>query len=555
MQLYIFALHLTAAVILLLYSTRMVRTGVERALGASLRNLFMRTRQGILPNIFGGILGAVLLQSSTAVALLVSGFAATGVMGVTGSLAVVLGADFGTAIVVQFLSLKLTGLIPVLLAIGGILFLKFEGRTTKQVGRILMGVGFILLSLKMIGDATTPIRESTFLPAIVSYLSEDAFSAFLGGAALTFLFHSSVAAVLLFATFCALGVLPIVAGISLVLGANVGGGLIAVWLTRTSHIKARRITTGNLIIRTGGAVAALIALQFYDLPYEEFGKTAERQLVNFHFLFNAALVVVFLPLVIPIANFVKKLIVDTEDDNGTLVRMSALNRDVIDRPNLALASVTRELLRMSELIDVMFKPVMDMFVVSNQKEMERIRKMDKDINQIHTDIKLYIAELNKDGLLADHAQRALQLSNFAISLERVGDLITKDLLRLASEVHEKRLSFSEEGWGELTSLHDRVTTNIQLALNVLVSEDLDSARQLVKEKKIMRDLEQASHDKHLDRLGRGARDSITTSDIHLETVRALKEINSRFSAFAYPILEKYGELLDSRVANDESNPS
>ncbi len=553
MQLYVFMLQLTAAVMLLLYSTRMVRTGVERALGSSLRNLFMKSRRSVALNVLAGIMGAILLQSSTAVALLVSGFAGTGVMGVTGALAVVLGADFGTAIVVQFLSLNLTALIPVLIALGGILFLKFDGRTVRQIGRILLGVAFILLSLKMIGEATLPMRESVFLPAIVQYLSEDPISAFIGGALLTFVFHSSVAAILLFATFCALGVLPIAAGIILVLGANVGGGLIAVWLTRSSHVKARRITAGNLMIRAGGALVALVGLQLYAIPYDELGATAARQLVNFHFIFNAVLVAVFLPLVVPIANLMKKLIVEKTNGEETLRRSSALDPDVLDRPNLALACVTRELLRMSEQIEVMFNPVMDMFVVSNPQEMSRIRKMDANVNQIHTDIKLYIAELNKNGLVVDDAQRALQLSSFTISLERVGDLIAKDLLKLAFEVHEKQLSFSEEGWAELTSLHDRVVTNIQLALNVLVSDDLDSARQLFKEKEIMRGLEQESHDNHLDRLGRGTRESITTSSIHMETVRALKEINSRFIAFAYPILEKYGELLESRFANAKNS--
>lgn len=552
MQLYIFVLQLTAAVMLLLYSTRMVRTGVERAMGSSLRNIFMRSRSGVTLNVFAGVMGAVLLQSSTAVALLVSGFAATGVMGVTGSLAVVLGADFGTAIVVQFLSLNLTGLIPIFLAIGGILFLKFEKRTIKQIGRVLIGIAFILLSLKMIGEATTPMRESLFLPAIVQYLGEDAFTAFVSGALLTFIFHSSVAAILLFATFCALGVLPVAAGISLVLGANVGGGLIAVWLTRNSHIKARRITISNLIVRATGAIAILIALQFYSLPYELLGINAERQLVNFHFIFNAGLVLVFLPLIVPLAKLSKRLIAEGKPPTIGYKLASALNRDALDNPNLALASVTRELLRMSEQIEAMFAPVMDFFVVLNPPEVERIRKMDDDINLLHTDIKLFIAELNQRELTAEQAQRGMELINITISLERVGDLISRDILKVTSSVHEKGLSFSQEGWNELTSLHNRVATNIQLALNVLISDDLESARQLIREKEIVRDLEQQSHDRHLNRLSSGARESIATSDIHLETIRILKEINSRFVTFAYPVLANVGELLDSRLVEGET---
>ncbi len=552
MEVYTFALHLTAAVMLLLYSTRMVRTGVERAMGASLKNIFMRSRHGVVLNATAGIFGAVLLQSATAVALLVSGFAATGVMGVTAALAVVLGADFGTAIVVQFLSLKIAGLIPLFLALGGILFLKFEKRTIKQVGRVFIGIAFILLSLQMIGEATTPIRASAFLPTIVQYLSDQTFTAFLGGALLTFVFHSSVAAILLFATFCALGVLPIEAGVTLVLGANVGGGLIAVWLTRSGHFKARQIALGNLIIRSVGALAVLGVLSFYTLPYDLLGEGAERQLVNFHFVFNAALVLLFLPLIVPISSLSKLLIVDAEAQEANLKPASALNRDVLDNPNLALACATRELMHMSEQIGVMFAPTMDFFVVHNPPEVARVRKMDADINQLHTDIKLYIAELNQRELTAEQSKRGMQLTNIAISLERVGDLISKDMLRLSVDVHKQGLSFSKEGWSELTHLHNRVGTNIQLALNVLVSENLESARLLIKEKEIVRELEQRSHDRHLERLGRGARESVSSSDVHLETVRALKEINSRFAAFAYPVLSDHGELLESRLLDGDT---
>ena len=550
MELWLFLLQLTAAVMLLLYSTRMVRTGIERAMGVNLRNMFLRSRKAIVLNVLAGALAAILLQSSTAVALLVSGFAATGVMGVTGSLAVVLGADLGTAAVVKFLSLNLSAIIPVLLAAGGILFLKFDSRTTKQVGRVLIGIAFILLSLKMIGEATLPMRESPLLPAIVTYLSEDPVTAFAGGALITFLFHSSVAAILLFATFCALGILPLAAGISLVLGANAGGGLVAVWLTRNSHIKARRITAGNLMVRATGALAALLATRFADIPLHWLGSTAAVQLVNFHLVFNAILVVVFLPLIIPIAALTKRLIVDGDAKGNGIRPVSALNRDVLGQPNLAFASVTRELLRMAEQIEVMFKPVMDFFLVSNPSEAGRIRAMDEEVNSLHTGIKLYIAELSQRDLTPEQARKATQLANFAIGLERAGDLIVKDILKLADTLHRQKLSFSEDGWEELSRLHDRVGANIQLAMNVLVSEDLESARQLIGEKESIRKLEQESNDRHLERLSRKTRESIATSDIHLELVQALKEINSRFVSFAYPVLARHGELLDSRLAHE-----
>lgn len=553
MQLSVFLLNLTAAIVLLLYSTRMVRTGVERAFGAELRNVFMVSRRSTVLNSFAGVLTAAALQSSTAVVLLVSGFAATGVMGVTGSLAVVLGADLGTAVAVQFLSLEIAWLVPVLLVTGGLLFLKGSARVVKQVGRVVMGVAFILLSLSMIGDATEPLRSSPYLQPFVQHLSEDLLTAFAGGAALAFVFHSSVAAVLMLAAFCAQGLLPLEAGLPLVLGANAGSGLIALWLTRNLHAKARRIAVGNLVVRVLGGIAALVLLRYVDLPLEAVASSPARQLVSFHLLFNAALLIVFLPLVIPLTALTRHLVAATDDPaEGAARPASALDRSVLGNPGLALASATRELLRMSEQIELMLSPVMELFVSTDPHAAARIKEIEKQVNEAQTDIKLYLAELNQGQLSPDQARRSMDLTGIAISLERVGDIITKDLLRLTGEMRKKKLTFSKEGWTELTRLHARVLANMQLSLNVLVSEDIESARQLVEEKEYVRTLEEESHDAHLARLGQGSPQSIATSDIHLETVRALKEINSRFITFAYPILKKSGLLLDSRLADAKS---
>ncbi|MEX2517859.1 MAG: Na/Pi cotransporter family protein [Paracoccaceae bacterium] len=551
MQAIILIMQLTGAVMLLLYSTRMVRTGIERAAGPALRDLFMTTRKSIVKSVGVGVIAAILLQSATAVALVVAGFAAVGAMGVTGSLAVTLGADLGTALVVQFLSLDLDWLIPILLTVGGALFLKTEGRLKKQAGRILFGVAFILISLNMIGAATTPLRDFRYMPDIVAYLGQDVITACLGGMLIAFVFHSSVAAILLFAAFAAEGVLTIAAGAPLVLGANIGGALVAIWLTRAGHAKARRITTGNLIFRAGGAAAALAALHFDLLPLERFGTSAPAQVVNLHLAFNVALVIVALPFVILISNLTRRFFPAAPPEDRFAAGPSALDRNALNEPRLALASVTRELLRMAGIVDRMLAPVMDLFEKVPPGEIERIREMDVEINAMQTEVKLYLAELSQRQLKPEDAIRLMDYVDFAVALERVGDIVSKDLLRSIKEKHRVASHFSKEGWAELNALHGRVMRNAQLALNVLVSDDVESARELVEEKEHMRALERLSFDRHVERLANRAPESIATSDVHLETVRSLKEINSRFALFGYPVLRQSGLLLESRIHRQE----
>jgi len=141
--------HLAAAVMLLLYSTRMVRTGFERAAGPALRALLLKASANPLRGIVTGVSVATLLQSSTAVTLLVAGFVSTGALTLSAALAIVLGADVGTALVVQFLSLNLSWLIPVSLLVGGFMFLRLEARIAKHIGRVILGIAFILLCLPL----------------------------------------------------------------------------------------------------------------------------------------------------------------------------------------------------------------------------------------------------------------------------------------------------------------------------------------------------------------------------------------------------------------------
>lgn len=542
-------LELAAAVMLLLWAVRMVRTGVERANMAALKNALRGARGGRLRAALSGTALAVLLQSSTAVGVLAAGFVQSGMLTTPLGIAALLGADLGSALVVRVLSFDLDWLIPVLLVAGTTLFLKFQTRRVRQVGRIALGIAFILLSLKMIGETTAPLRESTLLPQIITYLQSDPVSAFGFAALFTWLVHSSVAVILLLATFAGLGMLPLDVAIPMVLGANVGGGLIAVWLTRSMGPSARRITAANLMMRATVALIGLGMAVSVTVPLDLLGSDPARQLVHFHVALNAALVVVGLPFVGLLARLTEALIPDPDaTDAQALARpASALDRAVLDAPRQALASAARECLRMGETVETMLRPIMDMFDGTTKAERDLIRQLDEDVSQAHSDIKLFIAEINRSRLSQDEARRGIELTDFAINMGHVSDIIARTLLPLVVEKKAKNLQFSGEGWAEMTALHSRVTANLQLALNVLISGDQDSARQLVEEKERMRKLERDSHERHLRRLQSGKSESIETSDMHLEAVRALKEINSLLATVAYPILRQSGDLLDSRL--------
>lgn len=536
---------------LLLWAVRMVRTGVERAHGTRLRAALRGARGGTPQMALVGMVLAVVLQSSTAVGILAAGFATSGILTVATGIAALLGADLGSALVVKILSFDLSGLIPLLLLVGATMFLKFEARTVRQSGRIMLGIAFILVSLQMVGQATEPLRDSSLLPGLVGYLRGDPLAAFLVAVMIAWVVHSSVATVLLLVTFASGGMLPLEVAVPMVLGANLGGGIIAVWLTRGMEQEARRIPLGNLIFRGIASVSLLAATQVIELPITLLGTTEPVQLVNFHLAFNFALVLLALPLVHPMDRLTRRLLPEPLAKSGedeTLPEVSMLDRATLGNPSFALASTKRELLRMGETVAAMYRPVMELMDGGNLEKIARVRALDDQVNRKHTGIKLFIAELNRGDLTEREAKLGAELTDFSITLEYIGDIIAKSLLTLAETRARQNLRFSPEGWLEICNLHSRVEANMHLALNVLISGDIESARQLVKEKEVMRKLARDSHDRHLERLCNSHSASIDTSDIHLEIVRALKEINSLLVTVAYPILTESGLLLESRLA-------
>jgi len=548
-----FLVGLGGATMLLLYAVRMVGTGIERAMGPSFRRLITAREGQRVSMAFVGVLLAIILQSATAAALLASGFAVSGLISFVGGLSLVLGADFGSAMVIQILTFKLTWLIPVLLLVGGFLFLKTERRTFKQVGRILVGIALILLSLRLIGDAVHPIRESAFLPVVATYLANDFVTAFLVGAAVTFLMHSSVGAILMVVTFVSVGVLPVEAAASMVLGANLGSATLPLWLGRGMGPAAKRIALANLILRGIGAVVVLLLVHLTP-ALEIFSALPDTQkVVSVHLAFNILLLIVTLPGVGWIEGPMRLLAPDQPEAEVIEDRfkpLSALDSRVINTPSLATASLTREVLRMSQVVEIMARPVMDMFAKYDPGGISRICDMDNEVNEALEGVRRYAAAIPRDTATKDESRRIRALTEYAINLENAGDIISKRLMGLAKEKGRKRVKLSDDGWAELRALSERVQANMTLAFNVLVSEDIESARLLVEEKAEMKLQERKSRKKHLNRLRKGLEQSFESSDIHLETLRWLNDLNSQISAVAYPILYKHGQLLETRLVHN-----
>ena len=334
----------------------------------------------------------------------------------------------------------------------------------------------------------------------------------------------------------------------MVLGANLGGSLIAVVLTLSARVSIRRVVWTNLALRGGGAVLALLLLAQFDAPRLIPGSSVAQQTLNIHLLFNLALLVAGLPFVGPFMWITRRLLPDPLGTASENIMRSALDRSVQNQPSRAFVCAQRELVVMGNRIESMLREAIGLFESYDETIAQRMRVDMKDIARMSLNLRVYLAGIRSGDPEEDTGTRAFDLSGVAVNLEAGADVIVRKVIELARSKNSEKLNFSEEGWRELSDFHDRVLRNVQHGISVLMSEDVGLARELVEQKEKVRELEQMLERTHLKRLRQGMTESIETSAIHLELLRALKMLNTSFAMIAYPLLEEHGELLESRLA-------
>jgi len=272
-----------------------------------------------------------------------------------------------------------------------------------------------------------------------------------------------------------------------------------------------------------------------------------------HLVFNIFFFLVAWPLCAFIPPLAMQIMPDREtaSDVATPQWQSPLDPLHHGTPPQALAALKRELLHMSELVTSMFRHFPALYDQPDLSFVEEVRLRDALVNGCLERIRVFVSAMPHDGLNKTEKKAIRAMMEYAIRLESAGDVVAKRICDLAEEKLETGVHFSEAGRSEIIEMYEACFANVQLANDVLISDDIESARQLSAEKTEVKNAEYRSRKRHLARLRGQNLDSMASSDIHLETLRALREFNSHVSAVAYPLLYKNGLLLESRLVETD----
>ncbi|WP_214511165.1 Na/Pi cotransporter family protein [Pseudomonas brassicacearum] len=548
-------LNLLSAVALLIWGTHIVRTGILRVYGSNLRHVIGQNMSRRWLAFVAGIMVTAMVQSSNATAMLVTSFVGQGLMALTPALATMLGADVGTALMARVLTLDLSWLSPLLIFLGVIFFLSRKQTRVGQMGRVGIGLGLIILALQLIVEAAAPITHAQGVKVIFASLTGDILLDALVGALFAMISYSSLAAVLLTATLAGAAVISLPVAIGLVIGANIGSGILAFLSTSMQNTAGRQVALGSLLYKLIGLLLIIPVLDPLVGWLDSLDFSPQETVIGFHLLYNTVRCLVLLPSVGPMARLCAWLLPERPDTNGT-AKPRHLDPTALVTPSLALANAARETLRIGDLIESMLEAMLDVLRGTQTAVTQDVRRMSDDVEALCSAIKLYMAQMPREDLSEQDSRRWAEIIELAINLKLASDLIERMLRKVQQQKTSQRRSFSEVGLEELAGLHSHLIANLRLGLSVFLSADRESARQLLREKRRFRAQERRMAHAHVSRLQRKVVQSLETSSLHLELIADMRRLNSLFCGSAYVVLEtaEIGALVADEISDITHSP-
>lgn len=540
-------IHLFGEIALLLWGITMVNSGVQRAFGSDLRWILGIALRNRLQAFLAGVGVTTVLQSSTATALMVASFTAGGAVDIIPALAVMLGANVGTTLIVQVLSFDVSLIFPVLVFGGFIGFRRGKTSRTKDLGRVAIGLGLMLLSLRLLSETIHLIENSAILKELLASIASDPLILVLLSAFLAWIAHSSVAAMLFIMSLAGAGVIGPPAAIVMVLGANLGSALNPFLEAMGGDPAKIRVPVGNLVTRVVGCIVALPLIDPILSAMTLIDPNPARLAANFHTIFNVALAALFILPLPWIARLLVRLFPEKLQASDPGVPQY-LDKDALDTPSVALSNAAREVLRMVDTVEAMLRSSQDLFREDDISRVDQVSRTDDVLDRLFSAIRRYLSSINHEALSEAEAKRLSDILAFAINLEHVGDIIDKNLMELAAKRIKNHLRLPKDSLDDITSMHGKLLEHLQLAASVLMFQDIGSARRLVSEKERFRDLERAVAQKHLDQL-RSGRTAGDTGTLQLDIVRDLKRIEAHIASTGHSLLEQSGELKPSRLTS------
>ena len=555
-----------------LYGMIKMSDGMKKAAGNKLRSILCILTRNRMAALILGALVTMVVQSSSATTVMLVSFVQAGLMNFTQTLGVILGADIGTTVTAQLIAFNVSNYALLMIAIGFGLQMVPKNDNIRNLGEIIFGFGILFYGMKLMSDAMEPLRTYDGFINVMKGL-ENPFMGLLVGTLFTALIQSSAASIGVVIVLAHQGLITLESGIPLIFGANIGTCITAGLASINTSRDAKRVALAHVIFKIAGVMIFI----FWIPGFAELirglsvrsGSDIARQIANAHTIFNVGLALIFIPFTALFSRLIVWILPDKEEEISIRPRVIYLDEGSLSSPAVAIELARRELSHMAGTLGRMLRAVIVPFI-SDEKLIrkkplakEEIELLIKEIpkrDERHPQLTLlegidmreekldflndrigeFLIKILKKEASEDQANEVYGMISIASDMERIGDLIHRNLVKLIVKKHELDVDFSDEGKEELMIYHQKVCRQIDLLEQAFAERDLEKARNIMEGERKYLDLEEQYRIRHLQRIRHERQDSINTHEVHMEMMDILKQIVVYSSNIAQTFLLRCG---------------
>lgn len=519
-----------------IYGMKIASEGLQKVAGKKLKSIMEKLTGNRLMGVIIGTLVTIVDQSSGATTVMLVSFATATLITLPQALGVILGADIGTTFTVQLIAFKIYEYSLLIVSIGFLLMFLSKKKKYRYIGQVFLGIGFIFFGMQIMAAKVAPLTEYPAVVDIFMIFSQKPLTGVIAGAIFTGLIQSSAAVIGLILTMSMQGLVDLSGAIPILLGANIGTCVTALLASTGASREGKRVALAHIFFKIFGVVIFFLLLGPFTRFVSLSSNNLPRQIANAHSLFNISIAVIFLPFIPLYVRFINVLIPRKKEEEKFGPKY--LDPRILDTPVLALEQAKRELLREADIVLKMLRESIQVFAHSDTDLMERIKIRDNDVDTLHLALVSYLTTLGQGTLTDEESRSEIEFLYITDDLESIGDIIDKNIMPLAKKMIEERNSFSEEGWDEIYSMHNRVIENLSMSIFALARADIELAKKVTDIKPEIARLESDLRRKHIARLHSGLKESIDTSNIHLDLIDQFKRINSHIAGISFAVMGK-----------------
>jgi len=521
---------------LFLYGMHIMSEGLKQSAGHKMRSILKKLTKNRIIGVLVGAFITVVVQSSSATTVMLVSFVQARLMTFVQTLGVILGAGIGTTVTAQLIAFRLTDVALLIMAVGFLMRFVSKVDWVRNTGDFLLGFGMLFFGMYIMSEAMSPLRNYTPFTNMLTSLQAPLFGVLIG-TAFTAIIQSSAAFIGIVMVLAQQNLIPLEAGISLLLGANIGTCITAVLASLATGREAKRVALAHTLFRVIGVLIFIGWIPTFANFIRSLTDSLPRQIAHAHTVFNVGMTILFLPFLNWMAKLVYKLLPDRpEREVVSPYKIKHLEDSLISTPSLALSLAKVEVLRLGGKVQTMVKDIIEPFLNGRMSMLDDIHEQEEEVDFLHEEIMKYLTKISRQSIAKERVDEAFQMLHTVVELEHIGDLVDKDLRPLARKKEVLGCEFSEEGKAEIVEFHVKAMKQLSRAMDVFRDVNLEKAERMkYKERKYL-DMEAEYWQSHFQRVTRQVPESIASGEIHLELMDYLKQINSCATGIARNLL-------------------